>query len=176
MKAYADATESKFGFNFHVDVFINMIRDKELSMRLREQAPKNLEAAVAFATRWLQDKKNVEDVCGPFAPQQSFRQYREPDTEPMEVDQLRFRQRRFDNKRPQRPERTPPAFSSRPSNATDTVVCFACNQTGHTGNNCHELRRCKEIIAKYRQKLDERNGKFVRSFRPTSRDNKERKF
>ena len=61
MKTYADSTESTFGPSYHVDVFINMIRDKELSMRLHERSPKTLDEAVQFA--WIQNKKNMENVC-----------------------------------------------------------------------------------------------------------------
>ena len=180
MKTYAQATDSTFGPSYHVDVFINMIKDKEMSMYLRSRSPKSLEEAVEFAAKWIQDKKNVENACATPIQPPAFHQFRGPEAEPMEVDQLRFKPRRFEtrfeNRRPQRQDRHASQAPSRLANAAAPVVCFACNEPGHTGNSCPELRRCKDIIAKYRKKLDERNGKFERSFRPPSRDSKERKF
>ena len=176
MKTYAEATDSTFGPSYHVDVFINMIKDKEMSMNLRGRSPKSLEEAVEFAAKWIQDKKNVENVCASPLQQPTFRQFREPEAEPMEVDQLRFKPRRFDTRRPQRQDRHTSQASPRSANASAPVVCFACNEPGHAGNSCPELLRCKDIIAKYKKKLDKRNGNFERSFRPPSRDSKERKF
>ena len=98
----------------------------------------------------------------------------------MEVDQLRFKPRRFDtrfeNRRPQRQNRFASHAPARATSAASPVVCFVCNEKGHTGNSCPELRRCKDIIAKYKQKLDEHSGKFERSFRPPSHESKERKL
>ena len=179
MKQYAKATDSTFGPSYHVDVFINMIKDKEMSMYLRSRSPKSLEDAVEFAAKWVQDKKNVENACATSAPPPTFHQFREPEAEPMEVDQLRFKPRRFDtrfeNRRPQRQNRFASHAPARATSASP-VVCFACNEKGHTGNSCPELRRCKDIIAKYKQKLDERSGKFERSFRPPPQESKERKL
>ena len=148
-------------------------------MRLREKSPETLDEAVQFASKWLQDKKNVDKVCSPtiqpqaFQQHQAFQQYREPEAEPMEVNQLRFKPRRFENRRTQRTDRPTQAAPQRQNKpSSQGLVCFACNKPGHTGNNCFELRRCKEIMAKYRQKLEERNGKIERSFRPTSRNSK----
>ena len=156
-----------------------MIKDKEMSMYLRSRSPKSLEDAVEFAAKWVQDKKNVENACATSAQPPSFHQFREPEAEPMEVDQLRFKPRRFDtrfeNRRPQRQNRFASHAPARATSASP-VVCFACNEKGHTGNSCPELRRCKDIIAKYKQKLDERSGKFERSFRPPPQESKERKL
>ena len=71
MKSYSDSTESTFGPTYKVDVFFNMIRDKVLSMRLHEVAPKTLYDAVSFASKWMQDYKNTQDVSSP-QPSTSF--------------------------------------------------------------------------------------------------------
>ena len=128
------------------------------------------------------NKKNVDSVCTTSTPSPTFQQFREPEPEPMEVDQLRFKPKRFDNWRMTRTDRP---TQGQNQTSTQGLICFACNKPGHTGNNCIELRRCREIIAKYERKiegrtrrteLEERKNKIERKFRPTAREARQYKL
>ena len=182
MQGYAEATKSTFTPAYYVDVFINMIRDKELSMRLREKTHASLDDAVKFASKWLEDKKNVDSVCTISTPSPTFQQFRQPEPEPMEVDQLRFKPRRFSNWRMTRTDR--PTLGQTQTSAQGPI-CFACNKPGHTGNECIELRKCRDIIAKYERKIEEktrrmelerRKEEIERKFRPTAQEARQYKL
>ena len=180
MKTYAEATESKFGPAYEVNVFINMIKDEATSLRLREYGPKSLDDAVAFASNWDQHRKNAREACATPSMQQSFTTYRNPvqfnDPEPMEVDQLRFNRkpssRRQQSNDQQRSYQQPRQSSSRRPTSPAKRLCFACDQPGHTGNNCEELRKSRQLIAKYDKLMAENKVRFDK----TSRDSKARKF
>ena len=174
MTNYETSTGCKFLPIYQVDVFINAIRDKELSMKLREGKPANLDDAVKVAAAYMTNKKNVEKVCGR-PPSNPFNTYREPqhhEEEPMEVDQVRFQRRRNDPRRPFQQQRSRSVSQNRNRTRSSEIVCFVCNRAGHTGHQCVELQRCKEIIAKYQRQVDDFSGKNNN----TRRDKTERKF
>ena len=112
----------------------------------------------------------------------TFQQFRQPEPEPMEVDQLRFKPKRFDNWRMTRTDRPTPGQNQ---TSSQLIICFACNKPGHTGNDCKELRRFREIIAKYERKiegrtrrleLEERKDEIECKFRPTVREARQYKL
>ena len=57
---YEKATGSKFTQQYYVDVFINMIRDEELGMVLRNKEPDTRDKAIKIAARWMTNKSNTK--------------------------------------------------------------------------------------------------------------------
>ena len=165
MRNYAESTESKFGTTYEVDVFINMIKDEATSLRLREYGPKTLDDALTFASSWDQHRRNAREACATPSTPQAFTAYRDPlhqtDPEPMEVDQLRVNRRQFGrrqqfNDQPRSQQQQSRQTSSRRSTSPTKRLCFACDQPGHTGNNCEELRRSRQLIARYDRLMAEK--------------------
>ena len=161
---YEKASGSTFTQQYYVDVYINMIRDEELGMVLRDKEPDTLDKAIKIASRWMSNKSNIQRVCA--KPQQpQFTTYREPQPfqeEPMEVDQLRFQGRRNGFRRPFQAPRGRNDSQNRGRRRSSQIVCHVCDKEGHTGHNCLELKRCKDMVAKY----DEYCKKFPSKFDP----------
>ena len=78
----------------------------------------------------------------------------------MEVDQLRFQGRRNGVRRPFQASRGRPDSQTRGRRRTSQIVCHMCEKEGHTGHNCLELKRCKEMVAKYEEYCKEFPSKF----------------
>ena len=161
---YEQAHGHKFPQQYFVDVYINMIRDEDLGMVLRDKEPDTLDKAIKIASRWMSNKSNTQRVCA--KPQQTqFTSYREPQQfqdEPMEVDQLRFQGRRNGLRRPFQAPRGRTDSLNRGRRRSSQIVCHICDKEGHTGHNCMELKRCKDMVAKY----DEYCKKFPSKFDP----------
>ena len=121
-------------------------------------------------------------MCTISTPSPTFQQFRQPEPEPMEVDQLRFKPRRFSNWRTTRTDR--PTLGQTQTSAQGPI-CFACNKPGHTGNECIELRKCRDIIAKYERRIEEktrrmelerRKEEIERKSRPTAQEARQYKL
>ena len=160
---YEKATGSKFTEQYYVDVFINMIRDEDLGMVLRDKEPDTLDKAIRIGARWLNNKSNTKRVCTKAQQQPQSTTYREPQQfqdEPMEVDQLRFQGRRNSVRRPFQTSRGRPESQNRGRRRTSHIICHICEKEGHTGHNCLELKRCKEMVTKYEEYCQKFPSKF----------------
>ena len=74
MTSYEIATGCKFTLVYQVDVYIKKIREKDLSLKLRELEPVTLDKAVGVAAKCMTNKKECQKcVCktinlGPIQP------------------------------------------------------------------------------------------------------------
>ena len=78
----------------------------------------------------------------------------------MEVDQLRFQGRRNGFRRPFQAPRGRNDSQSRGRRRSSQIVCHVCDKEGHTGHNCLELKRCKDMVAKYEEYCKQFPSKF----------------
>ena len=111
----------------------------------------------------MTNKSNTKRVSAKPQQQPQFTTYREPQQfqdEPMEVDQLRFQGRRNSVRRPFQASRGRPESQNRGRRRTSHIVCHICEKEGHTGHNCLELKRCKEMVTKYEEYCQKFPSKF----------------